>query len=83
MSIGKLVLATNVGEYMNYLKDGFNSVILQESTAECLGENIIKVLKNKEYYENIGMNGKITADLNFNYKVQCKNIDSFINTLVR
>ncbi|MEL1254252.1 glycosyltransferase [Flavobacterium sp. DGU38] len=81
MSIGKLVLATNVGEYMNYLKDGFNSIILEESTPECLGENIIKVLKNKEYYVNIGMNGKITADLNFNYKVQCKNIDSFINTL--
>ncbi len=81
MSIGKLVLATNVGEYMNYLKDGLNAVILEESTAECLGENIIKVLKNKEYYESIGMNGKVTADLNFNYKVQCKNIDSYINTL--
>lgn len=83
LAIGKPVLATNVGEYMNYLINGFNSIILKDNSPECLGENIIEVLKNKEYYENIGINGKITADLNFNYKVQCENINSFINTLVR
>lgn len=83
MVIGKPIIASKVGEYMNYLKNDYNAIILVDNTPECLGESIIKVLRDKEHYEKMGINGKITADSNFNYRVQAFNINAFLNNLIK
>ncbi|MES2806227.1 MAG: glycosyltransferase [Bacteroidota bacterium] len=81
MVLAKPVIVSKVGEYMNYLKNNYNAIVLEENTPECLGESIIKVLMDKEYYKQIGINGKVTADVNFNYMVQAKSINTFFNSL--
>lgn len=83
MVLAKPLLVTKVGEYMYYLQNDFNAVILEENSPECIGKNIIKVLMNKEFYDQIGVNGKNTADSVFNYKVQAKRIDTFFNSLIQ
>lgn len=81
--LAKPVLVTGVGEYMNYLKNDFNAVVLEGNSPECIGKNMIKVLKDKAHYDQIGINGKYTADSVFNYKVQAKFIDNFFNSLIQ
>jgi glycosyltransferase involved in cell wall biosynthesis len=83
LCIAKPVIATNVGEYMNYLKNGFNAIILEENTPECLGSCIIKVLNNKEVYQRIGINGKMTADIYFNYQTQAIKINQFFENIIK
>jgi glycosyltransferase involved in cell wall biosynthesis len=77
MTIGKPIIATNVGEYMNYLTNDFNSLIVANDDPVLIANNIIKVLRDNKLYNNLGINAKYTSNFYFNYKIHARNINSF------
>ncbi len=83
MAFAKPIIATNVGEYMNYLKDNFNALIVANDDPAKIAENILKLLRNKELRHNMGNNAKLTSDIYFNYKVQAKNINSYFFDIIK
>jgi glycosyltransferase involved in cell wall biosynthesis len=82
MALEKIIIATNVGEYMNYLTDGFNALIVEPNDPVSISDNIIKVLNNVEFYRKLGVNAKLTSDEFFDYKVQTQNINSYFNNII-
>lgn len=83
MILGKPIIVNKVGEYMNYLKDDYNAIVLEKNTPEFLGDSIIKVLNNNDYYKQIGFNAKKTADVSFNYNVQAERINNYFNNIIK
>lgn len=83
MALAKPVIATNVGEYMNYLTNNFNALIVANDDPVLIAENIMKVLRNKELRKNLGNNAKLTSEIYFDYKVQAKNINSYFLDILK
>ena len=80
LSTGNPVVVTKVGEIPDYLTDGVNVFMADPGNANSLYCKMRVVLLHYTSALVIGENGKKVATENFNYKIQTKNIVSFIRS---
>jgi glycosyltransferase involved in cell wall biosynthesis len=81
LSNGIVVIATTVGELKNYLIDGKNAYLIPPGNIELMAQKIIAVFTNEEESLRISKSGKELADLQFNYKIQCKRLNTFFQQI--
>jgi glycosyltransferase involved in cell wall biosynthesis len=80
LATGNPVVVTKVGEIPDYLTDGINVFMAEPGNTDSL---YCKMRTALLYYNSalvIGKNGRKVAIENFNYKIQTKNIVSFIKS---
>lgn len=81
MAAGKPVIITNVGEAMNYLKNGENSMVVEAEDNEALTNAIVYAFRNMEQAKVIGKRGKVLCHNSFDYKAQSKELCDFLKVL--
>jgi glycosyltransferase involved in cell wall biosynthesis len=54
--LGKVIVASDVSGVREQLIDGETGIILQETTPECLAQNLCGIISDKALYENISRN---------------------------
>lgn len=80
LAAGKVVILTNVGEAINWLKDNESAYIVETEDCEKLADKIIYALENKSQSLKIAKNGKAVCRQYFSYKQYGKTlVDLFIN----
>jgi glycosyltransferase involved in cell wall biosynthesis len=68
MACGTPVLANAVGSIPDYIKDGDNGFIMENNSSECIARHVKQILGRSDL-ENMGLNGKRTAEAEFSYEV--------------
>ena len=81
MAAAKPVVITNVGEAMNWLKDGENAYVVEPEDNDALANTIVRVFSNPEVAYNIGKSGQKLCKTCFDYKVWSKPLVDFFNQL--
>jgi glycosyltransferase involved in cell wall biosynthesis len=81
MSLGKPIIATNIGEYSKYLIDGVNAVIIEQGDTKGMANAAHLILSDQNYSKKIGMSAKDTAHKNFNYSTQAARLNNFLLSL--
>ncbi|MBP1928347.1 glycosyltransferase involved in cell wall biosynthesis [Methanolinea mesophila] len=67
MSMGKPIIATNVGGIPEAIDDGVNGILIEPDSIQ-IAAKIDLLLQNKEYAEMIGQFARNTAEKNFNWE---------------
>lgn len=75
------VVVTSVGDIPHYLNKN-NSYIVEPDNNSLFAAKIVEIFRNYKIACEIGKNGRNTAELYFNYKVQSKRIHEFINQIL-
>lgn len=65
MASGKAVIATNVGDVPLYLRDNFNSLLINPNSTEELVDAITTVIESPEKIISLGAEARKTAENNF------------------
>jgi len=78
LSAGRPVVCTAVGEIPDYLTDGENAFLVEPDNNYEFAEKLKYVLENPELAEKVGRNGRKIALNVFNYKVQAKRMNEFL-----
>jgi glycosyltransferase involved in cell wall biosynthesis len=81
LSTGKPVIITEVGEISHFLKDGYNAYIAKPGDVESFSEKIYEVFADYPRALEIGKNGRMLVENEFNYFNQAKKLASFIESL--
>ena len=68
LAAGKALIISRVGEAMNWLHDGSDSIIVTPGDIEELAEAIIRVLSDNELRNKLGQGAKETCRNSFDYK---------------
>ncbi|MCQ2155608.1 MAG: glycosyltransferase [Bacteroidales bacterium] len=68
MAAGKALITTRTGEAVNWLHDGFDSIIVTPGDVEELAEAIIRILSDNELRNKLGQGAKETCRNSFDYK---------------
>lgn len=80
MSVGTPVISNRTGDIDLYLKSDYNGYILNELNTETLKDIFYKILKlDKEKYNNLRKNARLTAENYFDYKKYLKEIKRLFN----
>lgn len=79
LATGRPVIITSVGDIENFLIDGRNSFIAKPNDIEDFATQIGNVFCDYDRAKKIGDEGKKLIYNEFNYKVQCEKLISFIN----
>jgi len=58
MSLGKPVVATNVGEVNFAIEDGISGLMIKEGDERGFADSILRLLKDKDYSKKLGENGR-------------------------
>lgn len=82
LSTGNPVVVTRVGEIPNYLKDGFNAFLAEPDSVESFANKILEALSNMDLARQIGLRGRLVAENVFNYKVQSKVFNEFLQIIL-
>jgi glycosyltransferase involved in cell wall biosynthesis len=72
------VITTAIGEMANYLIIEENAFILECNNTDMLTKKIVHIIQNPEQSRKIGINGKETATIHFNYIYQGKRFAEFL-----
>lgn len=83
LAAAKPVVITNVGEAMNWLKDGEDAYVVEPEDNDSLANAIVRVFGNPEEAHNIGKCGQKLCLNSFDYKVWSKPLVGFMNQLCR
>ena len=75
------VVTTNIGEAMNFLKNGVNAYIVEPGNPQLIAEKIIEIFNNPIDAKKIGESGYELTKKEFNYLYQGKRIIDFFNKL--
>lgn len=75
------IIMTNVGEAMNYLKDGENAYIVEPHRPEMIAEKIVDIFNNPEKAKEIGNRGHLLTEKEFDNIYQGKRLVSFFKQL--
>jgi glycosyltransferase involved in cell wall biosynthesis len=65
LATGKCVIATRIEEVSKYLRNNSNALLISPSSIKELGNAIIYLLENPEKITTLGMEGRKTAEHNF------------------
>ena len=74
MTMGKPVIATNVGGVNEIIKDGENGLLVSSRDPEALADKIIYLLKNPEQAKNLGITAKVDSR-RFDIKIHVKKLE--------
>lgn len=83
LAASKPVIITNVGEAVNWLQDGSDSVIVPHSNIHALSSAIVEILKDDDRRQSLGKSGKDTCCQKFDYSQQAQNLVEFLYDLSR
>lgn len=78
---GTPVIATNVGEINNWLKDGDSCYMVEPHHPELIADKIVEAVENPERNRSIGLAGKEVAINNFNNLIQGQRLKRFIDEI--
>ena len=82
MSYGLPIIATSVGESVNYLSDGENCLLLNSSEdADELSAKILRILQDPDLAKRLGEGAKRTADRDFHYSNYGRVFKEFFDNL--
>lgn len=76
----KVVIITNVGEAVHWLKDKESAYIVEPGDTEKLSESIIYALENRELSKKIARGGKELCKRSFDYRCYGKILLDFLKT---
>ena len=76
----KVVIITNVGEAVYWLKNKESAYIVEPENTEKLSESIIYALENRELSKGIAKNGKELCKRSFDYRCYGKILLDFLKT---
>ena len=82
-SMGKAIVATDVGDVNNYFQDGLNIALCNPEDPYSLKETLVEVIKDKALRLKLANGAKIIANSKFDYKVCGRAIVSKLETLSR
>ncbi len=71
MSMGKAIVASDVGELTTMLKDGAG-ILVKEQSAEAFGSAVLKLLLSPETRNKLGKSALTRAKTNYSYKILVK-----------
>lgn len=77
LAYSKPVLTCAIGEVCNHLTDKQNVLFYKENDIEDLVEKIIFLLNNPEISKQIGINGRLYAEMQFNYRNYSESLHGF------
>ncbi len=78
MACGTPVLATSVGAIPDVIKDGENGFILEDTSPECIAENVVRVLEHPDL-EEIVKNARKLIEENYTYEVAVNRYRGILN----
>ena len=78
LAAAKPLIITNVGEAMNWLKDGKNAIVVESNDIEALANSIIWVINNSERAKQLGLMGQELCRGSFDYHNWTKTIKDFL-----
>ena len=81
LAAAKPVIMTNVGEAMNWLKNGVSAYIIEPYDVDTLSDAIENILTNPEKARGIGLAGRGVCQRSFDYRNWSKPLVDFLNQL--
>ena len=82
MSIGKPVIATNVGGVTEIIENNVNGWIVAESKEDLLAQKLLSVLSNRETLGLVGENGKASLYPKFSPSIRASKLLNIYKKLV-
>jgi glycosyltransferase involved in cell wall biosynthesis len=67
-SFGRPLVATNVGDFAEVIVDGKSGYLLQENSAECLSETMLRVFSNKTDLQKMGQYARKLSETKYSWK---------------
>jgi glycosyltransferase involved in cell wall biosynthesis len=83
MSLGKAIITTNVGGTTEWLRDGFNALIVPADDTNALGEAIHRCIESPELAASLGKNAQRTFNAEFSLDRLGKNFRRLIKRVLR
>ena len=83
LAAGKPVIITNVGEAMNWLKDGESAYIVEPNDTDSLAKAIVDAFNNSEKRKMIGINGQKICKECFDYRNYGAKLQHFFNSITQ
>lgn len=80
LAMARPVIITNVGEAMNYLKDGKNAYMIPPKNTDLMAEKILEIINHPEDAERIGREGQHLAKTIFDCNYQAKRLIDFFQS---
>lgn len=80
LAFARPVIITNVGEAMNYLKDGENAYVIEPNDTDLMAEKILEVFNHPYQAAQIGKAGQELARNTFHCDVQAKRLVTFFQS---
>ncbi|MBQ3944933.1 MAG: glycosyltransferase, partial [Alphaproteobacteria bacterium] len=77
LAFARPVIITNVGEAMNYLKNGENAYVIEPNDTDLMAEKILEVFNHPEEAEKIGKAGQEVAKNVLNCDIQAQRLITF------
>jgi len=81
LATGKPVILTNTGEVGYFLKDGINAFIAEPGSIESFASRIELVFSDYEMALEVGKNGELLVQKEFNYFQEALKLEKFIEEL--
>lgn len=66
MALGKPIIATDIGAFLEIIQDGVNGLLVPPCNEERLAEAILKLAKDRHYASMLGSSGRKTVFENYN-----------------
>jgi len=83
MACGKPVVATNVSGIPEAVRDGETGYVVEVGDYEGFSDRVLKILRDKQLRERMGMNARALIEREFNYKKIIPQLAQFIEELYR
>ena len=83
MAMGKPVVGTKVGGVGEVLKDGINGYLVEPGNPSVLAKAIIKLLKDKEKAQMMGIEGEKIVRQNYTVEKMCENMYAFYFSMLK
>jgi glycosyltransferase involved in cell wall biosynthesis len=80
LAFARPVIITNVGEAMNYLKDGENAYIVEPNDTDSIANKILDILNHPDEAVTIGKAGQEVAKNVFNCDIQAQRLITFFQS---
>lgn len=79
MASGVPVVATKISNVADFIEDGKNGLLIDPNNVEQIVKAILRIINQPELADNLGQNGRKTAERYFNPKIQAKLIEDFLS----
>ncbi|MEW6685358.1 MAG: glycosyltransferase family 4 protein [Candidatus Edwardsbacteria bacterium] len=83
MQLGKPVIATNTGGTPEIVVDGETGLLVPPKEAKALAQAIISLLKNREFREKMGRQGKERVQRNFSLESHLRGMEEVFDEVIK